>query len=257
MTQVGDLNRFGFRIGPVSDSPQTRNVKIFMGRQQVSWGDALFLPSFVGGLESESKRLTERLNYLEYDVLFAGANLTEIHNSLLHGNAEVFEDENHWERVALFHEFMCLNEPETDVFRAFLIPFFGRLYLTFQCWDDQEKCFLVLGVVDGSEVTPYYLIKTLLDVWEHDEAFRAYFISILSESPFSAFRWETPPITRDTANRPFEFVLLNSPGLARKPDTNSFADYFTSTAGGGVSWLHVRLDSWPKYYGYAPYKQMH
>jgi len=28
-----------------------------------------------------------------------------------------------------------------------------------------------------------------------------------------------------------------------------------STAGMGVSWLHVRLDSRPKYYGYSPYKQ--
>ena len=27
-----------------------------------------------------------------------------------------------------------------------------------------------------------------------------------------------------------------------------------STAGGGVAWLHVRLDSSPKYYGYAPYR---
>ncbi|MEZ6141002.1 MAG: hypothetical protein R3B84_10560 [Zavarzinella sp.] len=28
-----------------------------------------------------------------------------------------------------------------------------------------------------------------------------------------------------------------------------------STAGAGVSWLHVRLDDQPKYYGYAPYRQ--
>lgn len=27
-----------------------------------------------------------------------------------------------------------------------------------------------------------------------------------------------------------------------------------STAGGGVPWLHVRLDSSPKYYGHAPYR---
>lgn len=27
-----------------------------------------------------------------------------------------------------------------------------------------------------------------------------------------------------------------------------------STAGGGVAWLHVRIDSRPKYYGYSPYK---
>lgn len=27
-----------------------------------------------------------------------------------------------------------------------------------------------------------------------------------------------------------------------------------STAGGGVAWLHVRIDSTPKYYGYEPYR---
>lgn len=27
-----------------------------------------------------------------------------------------------------------------------------------------------------------------------------------------------------------------------------------NTAGAGVSWLHVRLDNRPKYYGYAPYQ---
>ena len=29
-----------------------------------------------------------------------------------------------------------------------------------------------------------------------------------------------------------------------------------STAGAGVSWLHVRLDDRPKYYGYAPYRMV-
>jgi hypothetical protein len=28
-----------------------------------------------------------------------------------------------------------------------------------------------------------------------------------------------------------------------------------STAGGGMSWLHVRLDDRPKYYGYEPYRE--
>jgi hypothetical protein len=27
-----------------------------------------------------------------------------------------------------------------------------------------------------------------------------------------------------------------------------------STAGAGVSWLHIRLDNRPKYYGFGPYK---
>jgi hypothetical protein len=28
-----------------------------------------------------------------------------------------------------------------------------------------------------------------------------------------------------------------------------------STAGMGVSWLHIRLDSRPKYYGFRPYRR--
>jgi hypothetical protein len=117
--------------------------------------------------------------------------------------------------------------------------------------------------------------------------------------------------------------LLDSPGLARNPDADAFAEYFgeaatdgvvafanlgkdaimvvpcpngplsayghlaafvrqapesqkhalwalvgaamqrrlsskpvwLSTAGAGVSWLHVRLDDRPKYYGYRPYRE--
>ena len=29
-----------------------------------------------------------------------------------------------------------------------------------------------------------------------------------------------------------------------------------STNGLGVAWLHARLDSWPKYYSYRPYRAM-
>jgi len=158
--------------------------------------------------------------------------------------------------------------------------------------------------------------------WQNDAGFRTFFIDLLVDSPFSAFRWETPPITTATANRPFEFVLLDSPGLASEPDSAAFAEHFNamapggivefpnlgrdaimivpcpynplsdyghlaaflwhsrksqqhslwelvgaamqrrlgpkpvwlSTAGGGVAWLHVRLDDRPKYYGYAPYR---
>ena len=159
--------------------------------------------------------------------------------------------------------------------------------------------------------------------WHRDADFRSWFIAVLADSPFSAFRWETPPITTATANRSFEFVLLDSPGLATKPDADAFAEHFgsgsaggvvafpnlgkdailvvpcpnnplsayghlaafvrqapepqihslwelvgaamqrrlgtkpvwLSTAGAGVSWLHVRLDDRPKYYGYRPYRE--
>ncbi len=163
----------------------------------------------------------------------------------------------------------------------------------------------------------------VLSLWQDNKDFRSFFISILAEVPFVSYRWETPPVTASTVNRLFEFVLLDSPGLARSPDENAFANYFDTandkgittflnlgkdallivpsprertsiychlaaftrdapelqnhalwqmvgqmmekrlndkpiwlnTAGGGVSWLHVRLDSYPKYYGFQSYKE--
>ena len=158
--------------------------------------------------------------------------------------------------------------------------------------------------------------------WESDAGFRSLFNSLLAGAPYSAFRWETPGVTSSTLSQPFEFVLLSSPDLARRPDPAVFAEHFAvsetgiavfpnlggdaimivpcpnaepsayghlaafvrlapeqqqhalwrsigeamlqrvgtkpvwlSTAGAGVSWLHVRLDDRPKYYGYLPYKQ--
>ena len=164
----------------------------------------------------------------------------------------------------------------------------------------------------------------VLRCWRDDEAFRTFFVGLLAAAPFAAYRWETPPVTAATAGREFEFVLLDDPGLNRRPDPHAFAEQFRanragasvvafvnlgkdavlvvprpagpasayghlpafirhapdaqkhdlwravgaemearlgarpvwlSTAGMGVPWLHVRLDSRPKYYGFAPYKQ--
>jgi len=158
--------------------------------------------------------------------------------------------------------------------------------------------------------------------WQSDPRFRGMFNSLLADVAFAAFRWETPPVAAATVTRPFEFVLLDSPGLARRPDPNAFAEHFKrspetsvlevpnlgrdaimivpcletvpaayghlaafvreapewqrhalwqlvgevmgrrvgakpvwlSTAGAGVSWLHIRLDDRPKYYGFGPYR---
>src|SRR5262245_24477933 len=70
--------------------------------------------------------------------------------------------------------------------------------------------------------------------WQHDADFRALFIALLADAPFSAFRWETPPVTRATADRPFECVLLDSPGLASKPDPDAFAEHFRGAPESGV-----------------------
>ena len=162
-----------------------------------------------------------------------------------------------------------------------------------------------------------------LSLWQYNESFRTFFISLLADAAFSAYRWETPPIALSTVNRVFEFVLLDSPYLLRPPDLKTFVRYFTNaksdtgivvfenlgkdallvvpspqgddfayahiaaftrsgpdfqnhalwqmvgqtmqqritnqpvwlnTEGSGVSWLHIRLDSRPKYYGFSPYR---
>src|SRR5215467_15747217 len=66
----------------------------------------------------------------------------------------------------------------------------------------------------------------VLREWQSDSVFRQFFNSLLAAAPYTAFRWETPPITLTSANRPFEFVMLDSPGLASEPDPEAFGQYF-------------------------------
>ena len=162
----------------------------------------------------------------------------------------------------------------------------------------------------------------VLDLWRNDAKFRSYFNRLLTESPFAAYRWETPCVTKATLGRDFEFVLLSCDSLVRPVDASAFGSHFKtdseivsfpnlsgdammvvpcpvgtreiyghlascirnapesqmhqlwhcvavameqrlsdrpvwlSTAGMGVSWLHVRLDDRPKYYGYSPYREV-
>jgi hypothetical protein len=74
----------------------------------------------------------------------------------------------------------------------------------------------------------------VLHGWQNDATFRSMFNAVLADAPFSAFRWETPPVTTATATRPFEFVLLDSPWLARPPDPEAFAEHFTQSPADSV-----------------------
>lgn len=177
--------------------------------------------------------------------------------------------------------------------------------------------------IDDHDVTLRY--SEVIDLWERNGEFRSFFLALLSAVPFAAFRWETPPVTEASADRPFEFVVLDSPQLATRSDPRAFAaqlanvaaegevavfsnlgndatlivplaagpteayghlaafargapprqqhafwqrvgqtmneqlfdaPIWLNTAGAGVPWLHVRLDSKPKYYGHAPYCEL-
>jgi hypothetical protein len=179
-----------------------------------------------------------------------------------------------------------------------------------------------LRVAVHREFTPA-TFREVVEAWRSDSAFRGWFNGVLAGVKFSAFRWETPPVTSANIDRPFEFVLLDSPGLAREPEPDAFKEHFgagasrdvvsfsnlgrdaimivprpiaassayghlaafvrqapepqrlalwqavgdamagrlsakpvwLSTAGAGVSWLHVRLDDRPKYYGFRPFRE--
>ncbi len=165
--------------------------------------------------------------------------------------------------------------------------------------------------------------RKVVDLWCNRPEFREYFTALISESSFDAFFWETPAVTLQSLDHPFEFVLIHAASLSRlQPDPSPFKSNFSShsseevltfpnlggdailivpapradescythlarflrdaprsqvgafwrsvglamqerissrptwlsTAGMGVSWLHLRLDSRPKYYRHEQYK---
>jgi hypothetical protein len=165
--------------------------------------------------------------------------------------------------------------------------------------------------------------RAVLEAWRRDEDFRATFTAKLRDVPYQAYCWETPPLSRETLDQPFECVFVESKALeSARPDPEPFRAHFPSersaievvsfeslgrdavlvapcpradpsaythlaafvrlapieqvhtmwcmvaeavdtrlgtspiwlsTAGLGVHWLHVRLDSRPKYYRHRAY----
>jgi hypothetical protein len=158
---------------------------------------------------------------------------------------------------------------------------------------------------------------------QDDSEFAAWYTDILSAASMSAFFWEHPGLTTANYDEPAEFVLIDSPALARfHGDPQVFQQYFEphpddgivsfanlsgdamlvapapaqanatyphlaeflrnapkrqvaslwrhvgqvmdqqtgttpkwlSTSGLGLPWLHIRVDSQPKYYQHRPYK---
>ena len=62
----------------------------------------------------------------------------------------------------------------------------------------------------------------------NNDAFRSFLIQTLIDSPFAAFRFETPPINIRNQSQPFEFVLIDSPWLDRSQDSVPFESYFAN-----------------------------
>lgn len=187
-------------------------------------------------------------------------------------------------------------------------------------------------ILSPNQVTKYQIlqdgktmsVEEVVNHWKNTPIFRAFYNGILKDSSFEAFFWELPPMTTQTLQQDFEFVLVNSTALPRgRANKRAFQAYFDqhpneqilsfpnlsgdaqmvvptpqsslqnyahlanvvrnapdnqldelwrkigeeyekmlnqerprwlSTAGLGVSWLHIRIDSRPKYYRFRAYK---
>jgi len=69
-------------------------------------------------------------------------------------------------------------------------------------------------------------VERAIRLWKEDESFRTYFNQLLADSPFTAFRWENPPLTRASVSHPFEFVLIDRPSIDRPADGSAFSTFF-------------------------------
>ena len=179
-----------------------------------------------------------------------------------------------------------------------------------------------ISLFEGESQLSY---EAVIGYWRESSEFRNFYFSVLHDSRFDAFFWENPPITKLNVKQAYEFVVVNSPQLAKvMADPNPFREKFksappgkhviafenmgrdaelivpcplveqsiyvhfasfiqgapdgqkhdlfialadsiqnrindkptwVSTSGLGVYWLHIRLDTRPKYYSYQPYRQ--
>jgi hypothetical protein len=82
---------------------------------------------------------------------------------------------------------------------------------------------------DGQPLTT----AEVLAHWQNEEGFRGFFNTLLAAAPYPAFFWETPPVTASTAGKSFEFILADSPQLARfTPEPEAFAQQFARAGTG-------------------------
>ena len=88
--------------------------------------------------------------------------------------------------------------------------------------------FQKLSILSSRERIAYLEV---IQLWQQEKSFCSFWTEVLATAPFSAYFWETPPVSLSSVDRAFEFVLVNSPQLARKsPTPSNFQEYFKSTS---------------------------
>ena len=89
---------------------------------------------------------------------------------------------------------------------------------------DEGRVHRIALLRDGAAIS----YAEAVEHWRTEEAFRAFFAARLADAPFDAYFWETPPVTKATGARAFEFVLVDGPALAAlAPEPDAFAGHFS------------------------------
>jgi hypothetical protein len=79
-------------------------------------------------------------------------------------------------------------------------------------------------------------VGAVIEALQADRGFRSFFTGWLSELPFQAYCWETPPLVNDILERPFECAVTESPALSRvQADIRAFAAQFESAPPGAAA----------------------
>ena len=84
----------------------------------------------------------------------------------------------------------------------------------------------------------------VIELWQQDEKFREFFISLLADTSMPAYFWETPPISTATVGKEFEFVLIDNSKLANiEPDPSDFRQHFDNSTSEVVTFPNLKNDA--------------
>ncbi|CAM9578347.1 unnamed protein product, partial [Hapterophycus canaliculatus] len=77
--------------------------------------------------------------------------------------------------------------------------------------------------------------KEVVSLWRNSRDFAEMFTDSVKAVPFAAVFWESAPVTRTTMDKPYEYVMVDSPRLAKvSADGSPFAEYIDG--GKHASW---------------------
>src|SRR5436305_12340518 len=99
---------------------------------------------------------------------------------------------------------------------------------------------MITLIADGRPLT----FADVIAGWCNDTGFRDLFIAELAGSPYTAFFWELPPLSRAALSKPFECVVIGSEALTdMRADPTDFAEHLKESAGTVVCFRNLGGDA--------------